>query len=218
MAIRAVCFDVGETLVDETRLWNGWANYLGVSSRVFYSALEELIERNQHHQTIFERFQPGFDLEDARLERAAHGDHDIFNISDLYADALPCLNLLRERGYKVGIAGNQPLAAEQVLRQCGSDVDFIASSVRWGCEKPSQAFFERLIETAGAPASETAYVGDRLDNDVLPAAEAGLIAVFIKRGPWARVHVRRAEIVRAAIVVDTLAELPDALAHYALRS
>ena len=218
MAIKAVCFDVGETLVDETRLWDGWANYLGVSTRVFYAALEEIIERNQHHRAVFERFKPGFDLDAARRDRAARGDHDILNISDLYADALPCLKLLRERGFKLGIAGNQPLAAEQLLRQCGFDADFIASSAGWGCEKPSQAFFERLIETVGTPACETAYVGDRLDNDVLPAAAAGLIAVFIERGPWARVHARRAEIARAAIVVPTLAELPDALANPALGS
>src|SRR5665648_115427 len=100
MAIKAVCFDVGETLVDETRLWNGWANYLGVPGDVFHSALEELIGRNQHHRAIFERFKPGLDLDAARRERAAHGDHDIFNASDLYPDALPCLNLLRRHGYK----------------------------------------------------------------------------------------------------------------------
>jgi FMN phosphatase YigB (HAD superfamily) len=218
MAIKAVCFDVGETLVDETRLWDGWASYLGVSRSAFYSALEEIIERNQHHRAIFEHFRPGLDLEAARRERAGLGDHDIFNVSDLYPDALPCLNLLRERGYKVGIAGNQPLDAEQVLQHCGFDVDFIASSARWGCEKPSPAFFERLIETVGAAAAETAYVGDRLDNDVLPAAKAGLVAVFVKRGPWARVHARRAEIARAAIVVDTLAELPAALTGFTPRS
>ncbi len=30
MAIRAVFFDVGETLVDETRAWGSWADWLGL--------------------------------------------------------------------------------------------------------------------------------------------------------------------------------------------
>ncbi len=216
MAIKAVCFDVGETLVDEIRLWNGWAAYLGVSSSVFRSALDETIERNQHHGAIFEHFKPGFDLEAARRERAAAGDYDIFNASDLYPDSLPCLNTLRQLGYKVGIAGNQPRDAEMALRECGFDVDFIASSASWGCEKPSPEFFERLMETARIAAFDVAYVGDRLDNDVLPAVEAGLMAVFIKRGPWGRVHAKRPEIAQAHIIVDALAELPEALANFAL--
>jgi HAD superfamily hydrolase (TIGR01549 family) len=218
MAIKAVCFDVGETLVDEARLWRGWASYLGVSSTSFFSALDEIIESNQHHRAVFERFRPGLDLAAARRERAAYGDDDLFNASDLYPDAWPCLNSLRKRGYKIGIAGNQPCSAEKALGDCGFDVDFIASSARWGCEKPSPEFFARLIETAKLPACEVAYVGDRLDNDVLPAVQAGLIAVFIKRGPWARIHARRPEIAQATIVVDTLAELPDALTRFAPRS
>ncbi|MGH9098837.1 MAG: HAD hydrolase-like protein, partial [Acidimicrobiales bacterium] len=40
---------------------------------------------------------------------------------------------------------------------------------------------------------QVAYVGDRLDNDVLPAKAAGMFAVFIRRGPWGHLHARRAE-------------------------
>ena len=37
-------------------------------------------------------------------------------------------------------------------------------------------------------ADELAYVGDRVDNDVLPAAAAGLVAVHVRRGPWGRLQ------------------------------
>ena len=30
MPIKAVIFDVGETLIDESRVWRGWAAYLKV--------------------------------------------------------------------------------------------------------------------------------------------------------------------------------------------
>jgi FMN phosphatase YigB (HAD superfamily) len=52
-------------------------------------------------------------------------------------------------------------------------------------------------------------VGDRVDNDVLPAAAAGMVAVHVRRGPWGRLQQTPAE---AAFGLDDLASLPDALA------
>ena len=39
MRIRAVCFDVGETLIDETRHWEGWADFLGVPRLTLFATL-----------------------------------------------------------------------------------------------------------------------------------------------------------------------------------
>jgi FMN phosphatase YigB (HAD superfamily) len=58
---------------------------------------------------------------------------------------------------------------------------------------------------------EVAYVGDRVDNDVLPALTAGLRAVHAQRGPWGRLQ-RTPDGVPA---IDSLAELPQALASLA---
>ena len=74
-------------------------------------------------------------------------------------------------------------------RSCfGPHVDFVGSSARWGVAKPEPAFFARLIAEAGAPPEKIAYVGDRVDNDILPALDAGLVAVHIRRGPWGLLH------------------------------
>ena len=43
--------------------------------------------------------------------------------------------------------------------------------------KPAPAFFERLVAEAGFEPREVAYVGDRIDNDMEPAAAAGLVAI-----------------------------------------
>jgi FMN phosphatase YigB (HAD superfamily) len=61
----------------------------------------------------------------------------------------------------------------------------------------------------GCQAGEVAYVGDRADNDVLPAAAAGLFAVHVRRGPWGRLQPTPRE---AALGLDDLATLPEALA------
>jgi FMN phosphatase YigB (HAD superfamily) len=54
-------------------------------------------------------------------------------------------------------------------------------------EKPDSGFFDHVVAAAEAPAGEILYVGDRVDNDVLPALAAGLRAVRIRRGAHAEV-------------------------------
>jgi len=87
-------------------------------------------------------------------------------------------------------------------------VDLVGSSARWGVEKPSPAFFERVVREAGCEPGEVAYVGDRVDNDVVPAAAAGLVAVHVRRGPWGYLQPGAEQ---AALRVDSLSELPEAL-------
>ena len=212
MPITTVFFDVGETLVDETGMWGRWADWLGVPRFTFFAVLGAVIARGEHHSRVFEVLRPGFDLAAARQARAAAGDADVFGADDFYADALPCLSALRARGYTIGIAGNQPAAAERMLRDAGVPADIVASSASWGVEKPSPAFFARIVEAAGVKPGQIAYVGDRADNDIAPAAEAGLTAVFLRRGPWALIHDTHPALARAHLRLNSLADLPDAIA------
>lgn len=205
MAVRAVVLDVGGTLVDETELMGTWADRLDIPRLTFFACLGAVIERGEHHRRVFEILDV-----DLRELRQRWGPV-VFGPDDLYPDAVGCVAELERRGYVVGIAGNQPERAEEVLASLDLPVAFIASSARWGVTKPSPAFFERIAAEVALAPEEVAYVGDRLDNDVLPAREAGMVAVFCRRGPWGYVHALRAEAERAHLRVDSLAELPDAL-------
>jgi len=211
-ALRCVVFDVGETLVDETRHWGEWADWLGVPKLTFFAAMGVVIERRWHHRRVFELVRPGLDVEAEHRRRAAAGWSYTLEPSDFYPDALPCLRALRAAGLRVGIAGNQPLAVEGALAALGVSADFIASSARWGVEKPDPAFFAKVVEAAGVPASEIAYVGDRLDNDVLPAGRAGMRSVFIRRGPWGVAHAGWPEAAQADVRIAALDGLAEALA------
>jgi FMN phosphatase YigB (HAD superfamily) len=206
-----VVFDVGETLIDETRHWGEWADWLGVPRLTFFGALGIAIERRWQHQRVFELVRPGIDLASESRSRAEAGFTYRFVPSDFYADALPSIAALRAAGFRVGIAGHQPEAAEAALAAAGVAVDFIASSGGWGVEKPSPIFFARVAEAAGAPASAVAYVGDRLDNDVLPARAAGMLGVFIRRGPWGIAQDAWPEAATADLRVDSLETLSDLL-------
>jgi FMN phosphatase YigB (HAD superfamily) len=213
MPIHTIFFDVGETLVDETRAWGMWADWLGVTRLAFFGALGGVIARGEHHRRVFEIVRPGLDLAREREAMRAAGVHVGIEPGDFYPDAVPCLQTLRAAGYRIGLAGNQPAEAEEQLRAIDLPVDFVASSASWGVEKPAPEFFARVAELAHTPPREIAYVGDRVDNDVAPAAAAGMLAVFLRRGPWGYLHAGMPEAARASIQIESLAELPEALAQ-----
>lgn len=211
--IHAVFFDVGETLIDETRQWGAWADWLGIPRLTFFAAFGAVVARGDHHRAVFDYFVPGLDIAKAEAERAAAGKSFSIEARDLYDDALPCIANLRERGLVVGIAGNQPDGCEAALVASGVSADYIASSARWGIEKPSQRFFQRITQETGLPAKQIAYVGDRLDNDILPASEFGMFSIFIERGPWGFLHARKSDVAKANAHIRSLSELPDILSQ-----
>jgi len=188
--VTAVVFDVGETLVDETHAWERAADACGVPRFTLVALVGATIVRGESHRRAFE----------ALGVTPPRGE---FTPDDLYPDALPCIRALRERGLLVGAAGNMRVETEDVVRE---HVDFVGSSERWGLEKPAPEFFARVAAEAGRPASEIAYVGDRVDNDVLPARQAGMVAVHIRRGPWGVTH----DGAEADLCIDSLAELVEA--------
>jgi HAD superfamily hydrolase (TIGR01549 family) len=189
--IRAVVFDIGETLFDETGIWERAADVAGVPRFTLMGILGGLAARGERHTKAWELLG---------VERPA----SMFEPTDLYADALPCLADLRARNLVVGAVGNTPREVEDLLRD---QVDFVGSSARWGVEKPAPEFFARIVEEADADASEIAYVGDRVDNDIEPALAAGMVAVHVRRGPWGYLH----DPPPAALRIHTLDELAGAL-------
>lgn len=217
MPITTVFFDAGETLVNEARQWSVWTDWLGVTPLTFFAALGAVIERGQDHRSVFALIRPGFDWrvswQRERAAQAAAGVSWAISAADFYPDAMPCLRALREQGYRLGIAGNQPAETESILREMGLPVDIIATSAGWGVEKPSPAFFARVAQEAGRPPDEIAYVGDRMDNDVLPAQAAGMLGVFLRRGPWGYIHATKRWDREPDIRLESLDALPEALAR-----
>lgn len=211
--VRAVVFDVGETLVDETRIFSRWADRLGVPRGTFLGLIGACAATDRPLEHAFELVRPGLDVH-AEIARWAADEpgslRENFDADDLYDDVRPALAALRDAGYAVVVAGNQPPQARAALEAMELPVDSIRTSDEWGVQKPDPRFFARVSDLTGAPPSDIAYVGDRLDNDVLPAADAGMRPVLIRRGPWGYLHATRPEAARVD-VVDSLTALPALL-------
>lgn len=201
---RWICLDVGETLIDETRIMATWADVLGVPAFTFAALLGGVVAQGRPWTDAFEVLGADWRALDVEKEARFGG----FSAADLYADALPALDGLRERGYRVAIVANQPASRHDELRALGVEVEVMAMSDALGVAKPDPAFFATALGLMGGPdPADVAYVGDRVDNDVVPAADAGLRAVWLRRGPWSLLHEDADG--RAVLEVRSLAELVE---------
>jgi HAD superfamily hydrolase (TIGR01549 family) len=208
MTDRWVCLDVGETLIDETRVWSTWADELGIPRLTFMAAMGAVIARGGQHGDVFGVFGLSPDEWRAHLTavRAAYGG---FREEDLYPDARRAVRGLESSGYRIAIVANQPAERSAELRALGFRPDVLAMSDEMGLAKPDPAFFARILSLMGGPPpASVAYVGDRVDNDVLPAAAAGMRAIWLRRGPWGVIHALPADA-RPALLVDSLDELVE---------
>ena len=117
-AERWVCLDVGETLIDETRIWSTWADVLGIPRMTFMAAFGAVVARGQEHHDVFALLGiPDWRSRLPDVQRRYGG----FQAVDLYPDALPAIAALRDAGIGSSVIGNQPAERTAELRALGVD-------------------------------------------------------------------------------------------------
>ena len=86
--------------------------------------------------------------------------------------------------YKLGIIANQSVGSAQRLADwgIGKYFDFVIASAEEGVEKPNPEIFRIALERANCLPENAIMVGDRIDNDILPAKELGMRTVWVKQG------------------------------------
>jgi len=209
---RWVVLDVGETLIDETRVFHTWAEIFDLPDLTLMGVLGASIaaaDEPDRWRSFFDLLQQPEWREQRPAFEERYGD---LRASDLYPDAIRTIEALKAAGYRVAITANQPARRHAELEALGVEVEAMAMSDAMGVAKPDQAFFRRTLELIGSPErSAVAYVGDRIDNDVEPSAAAGMRAVWIRRGPWGLLHEDSGG--RANLVVRTLDELVERISE-----
>lgn len=214
MPTRAVVFDIGETLLDDTREFGAWADWIGVPRHTFSAVLGALTANGRDNAETFQYFRRGFDVAAERQRREQAGVGERYAEEDLYPDVRPALSALKQMGMWVGIAGNQTARAGQILRSMRLPADLIATSGDWGVAKPGPGFFARVIEVAPSKPDEVVYVGDHRDYDLVPAKAAGLRTAFVRRGPWGFLWADDPKVRELADwSIDSLMELPTLIRH-----
>ncbi|WP_327290216.1 HAD family hydrolase [Streptomyces sp. NBC_01198] len=208
MVIRAVAFDVGETLIRDDRGWVAWADWLGIPLHTLSALVGAVVTAGRDNTDALRLARPGVDVAAEFAAREAAGRGEQLDESDLYADVRPVLGALRQAAVRVVVAGNQSATAGALLRALDLPADAIATSGEWGVAKPDPAFFARVVELSGCRPGEVLYVGDHPVNDVFPVRAAGLRCAHLRRGPWGHWWADDPEVRAAADwSVDRLDEL-----------
>lgn len=173
--IKWIFFDIGSTLVDESiavekRIERTVAN-TNIGFDVFYA---KMVEISKHDQNSYHKA-----LEYYGLKAAEWNSNDEF----VYPEAEACLRGLHKR-YKIGIIANQVPGSRDRLEKLGllKHIDMVVASAEEGAAKPDPRIFQIAIDRANCKPEEAVMVGDRIDNDILPANKLGMMTVWIKQG------------------------------------
>ena len=173
--VKWLFFDIGSTLVDETKVYDDIFQKIAVAAGV---PVEDIKNR-----------AIGFYRQNKRGHREVM---DLLGVEypewsplyeELYPDTIKCLQALGEK-YHLGIIANQIPGAEQRLEEKGIRryFDLIVSSAEEGVAKPDLRIFRIALTRAGCTPEQAVMIGDRIDNDIVPAKQMGMKTVWIKQG------------------------------------
>lgn len=174
--IKWIFFDIGSTLVDETEAYDHRVRDMIVGTRVTFKDFDE---------TRIALAKQGLDGNSAAIKyfdltkTPWHSEDEV-----PYADARSTLATLCKKGLKLGIIANQNIGAAERLEQWGlrQYFDVIVASAEIGYAKPDKQIFIKALELAKCTAEESVMIGDRLDNDIIPAKALGMKTVWLKNG------------------------------------
>ena len=195
-----IFFDVGSTLVDEAEAYNHRAREMIENADIAFSVFDD---------KRIELAKQGFDgnseaIKYFGLKKTPWPLEDEIP----FEDALDTLESLKKRGYKLGIIANQSAGTAQRLENWGllKYFDVVAASAELGVSKPDRLIFEKAIELAGCQFHNAVMVGDRLDNDIIPAKALGMKTVWIRKGLSIYQSVDLGKDI-ADWIIDTLSDL-----------
>lgn len=125
----------------------------------------------------------------------------------LYGDVSKCLEILSSR-YKIGIIANQSLGTKKRLEQHGvlQYIDLVIASAEEGVAKPDMKIFEIALERSNCKPNNAVMIGDRIDNDIVPAKLLGMHTIWIKQGFGQYWNITQ-EIEQADYVVHSLMDI-----------
>ncbi len=163
-------------------------------------------------RTVAERFVPGGDPD--QLSELAKRHLDV-TVSSLYPDAKPTLAALASR-YKLGAVVNPRDAQIGALRRDGLMEHFavVVHPEQVDAKTPDPRMWRRALEETGVSAGRAVHVGNRIDNDVRPAKQAGLRTIWLLRGE-APPSPTIEQLAEPDAVVTTFSGVPNALVSIA---
>lgn len=169
--IKWIFFDIGSTLVDESIAYQNRIKKTIAGSNISYN---EFMDRLTQSAGDFKSVCASFDLKPTPW----NSDDEV-----VYPEAKDCLRSISKR-YKIGIIANQNPGSKERLERIGllKYIDLVIASAEEGVAKPDLRIFQIALERANCNPEESVMVGDRIDNDIIPANRIGITTVWIRQG------------------------------------
>ena len=173
--IKWIFFDIGSTLVDESVAYQNRIERTITGTNVTYDDFyNKMVEISKYNQSGYNKALEAYDL-----KTVPWNSDDEF----VYPETENCLSELSKH-YRIGIIANQNLGSEERLEKLGllKHIDLVISSAEEGVAKPDLRIFQIALARADCKPEEAIMVGDRIDNDIIPANKIGMTTVWIKHG------------------------------------
>ena len=197
--IKYIFFDLGATLVDESDVYKSRCQFairqLGIDPAEFMNKVyEEAKISPTPIKTAAKAYGVALPEWDNSLEKLYEAAYSV--ITGLYGK------------YKLGIIANQSLGTQERIDNwgIGKYFDVVMASAESGCAKPDLRIFKMALQKAKCEPNEAVMVGDRLDNDIVPAKELGMKTVWVRQG-YAIYQSIDDERKRPDYIVDSIDEL-----------
>jgi putative hydrolase of the HAD superfamily len=100
---------------------------------------------------------------------------------ELYDDALPVLDVLRDHDLKIGLLSNSSRDLGEFVAHHGIVADAVLTSHVHGKTKPHDSIFRAMLEQIAVAPAEAVMVGDTIEDDVEGALAVGMRAVLLDR-------------------------------------
>ena len=125
----------------------------------------------------------GIDDADGAIFDVLYGRFTSYESYRLFPDVIPTLTACRKAGLTLGIVSNFEAWLEGMLieMEVAPFFSFMVISGKEGVEKPDPAIFNLALERGGVAAEEAVFVGDHPRLDVEAASRLGMTAVLIDR-------------------------------------
>ena len=199
--IKYLFFDIGSTLIDETECYK---------SRIDFAVKSKNINREEFLSRVYELAKTS-----ATPIKTACSYYNIElpqwdnSLEKLYSDTKQVLEILSKK-YRLGVIANQSLGTKERLDNwgIGKYFDVVVASAEAGCVKPDLKIFNLALEQAGCKPNEAVMIGDRLDNDVVPAKQLDMKTVWVRQG-FAKYLSVSNETEKPDFIIDSIGDILD---------
>ena len=204
--IKAILFDIGgpidsEILNDKLLKLHFIEEFFKHNITINDSDIENCLERliTNFDKNIYLSLCENFSNNNDHIKKSVYKnilcrskERDLIrNAPEISDDVIGVLKYL-SKYYKLGVVANQTLNALKLLKDSGVNKYFdnfeVSDSI--GLEKPDKRIFLHVMNILKVSADECIMIGDRIDNDIIPANKLNIFSIRIKTGRFSHQNPR----------------------------